>query len=297
VRILHVSDLHMPPAVHALPPADWLSKRPVAILNMLIRRGRQFRRVPEKLRALAEFVRDEGVDLVVCTGDLTFVGTRGELRAARRAMEPLIAAPPLGFVGMPGNHDVYAGNSKRERRFEREFGDTLRSDLPEHAVDGPWPLVRLVGRDVAVAAVNSTRPHAVPWRSDGRIPDGQLAALARVLEDDRVRDRFVFVATHYAPRLANGGPDRKLHGMRNAEDFLAVCARVRRGAVLFGHVHRNYRVVLPELRAELFGAGSATQEGSEGLFVFDVDDRRMTARRGRYTHGAYVLDEPPGGES
>jgi len=296
VRVLHVSDLHFPPDVLVLPPADWFSKRPVAILNMLARRGRQFRRVPEKVRALGTLVREEGVDLVICTGDLSFIGSESELREARRAMAPLLAAP-LGFVGMPGNHDVYAGSSAREHRYERAFADTLRSDLPEYAVDGPWPLVRLVGDDVAVAVVNSARPHVVPWRSDGRIPDRQLVALARVLEDARVRDRFVFVATHYAPRLADGGPDRRLHGLRNAEEFLAVCGRVRRGAVLFGHVHRNYRVVLPELRAELFGAGSATQEGIEGLWLFDVDGREMDARRGRFTDGAYVLDGPRGGKS
>lgn len=34
-------------------------------------------------------------------------------------------------------------------------------------VDGPWPLLRLIGENLAVVGVNSARPNPLPWRSSG----------------------------------------------------------------------------------------------------------------------------------
>ncbi len=48
-----------------------------------------------------------------------------------------------------------------------------------------------------------------------------LAAFRRILADPRVAGRFVFVLIHYAPRRADGSPDQRLHGLENADDFLA----------------------------------------------------------------------------
>jgi hypothetical protein len=40
----------------------------------------------------------------------------------------------------------------------------------------------------------------------------------------------------------------------------------------------------------LFGAGSTTQAGAEGLWVYDVDGDRARATRGHWDGEAYVLD-------
>ena len=287
MRVLHISDLHVDVPFAEVPWRDWLGKRLLAGMVFAMRRREHFRSVPEKLVALAEFADEHAVDLVLCTGDHTAFGTEPELARARRELAVLMERP-AGFVHVPGNHDLYLRSALRESRFERHFGDTLHSDLPEYAADGPWPLVRLFGDDVAVVAVNSARPNPQPWRSSGRISARQLEALPRVLEDPRVAGRFVFVMTHYGPCREGGRPDRRLHGLENAESFLEACRRVERGAILHGHLHTRYRVDLFGL-PPIFCAGSSTHEGREGLWLFELAGGEVTARPGRFTGRRYVL--------
>ncbi len=90
MRILHVSDLHLPPHFPSIPLSDWLGKRITGAFNFLFHRRGQFSSVPFKLGKLAEFVREQSVDAVLCTGDYTLWGTDHELAAARRAIEPFV---------------------------------------------------------------------------------------------------------------------------------------------------------------------------------------------------------------
>lgn len=289
LRALHISDVHVDVPLSQIPLRDWLGKRLIGGANLVLRRRRHFRHTHEKLQALDRFRREQGVDLVLCTGDYTALGSWAELRAARAAIGPLAEAR-LGFATVPGNHDVYVPDAAREGRFEATFGDLLRNDLPEHATPDGWPRVLLAGGEVAVVAVSSARPNPQPWRSSGAIPAAQIAALERVLADERVAGRFVFVITHYAPRLADGRPDRHLHGLDNADALLRACRTLERGALLHGHVHRCYRVLVPELRVPIFGAGSTTQEGREGLWLFELGPRGR-AIRGTWAGDRYVLTD------
>ena len=95
--------------------------------------------------------------------------------------------------------------------------------------------------------------------------------------------------THYAPRLADGGPDRKHHGLENADEFLQVCNHAERGAILCGHIHRGYCVRLDDLTPPIFCAGSATYEGRENVWVFDIDGDGVRATPGRWKDDRYVL--------
>jgi hypothetical protein len=161
--------------------------------------------------------------------------------------------------------------------------------MAHYRVDEYWPIVRLVGDSVAVVAVNSARPNPQPWRSSGLIPQDQIAALRRILRDPQVRSRFVFIITHYAPRLADGRPDTPLHGLVNADDFLQACADVPNGAILHGHVHRCFSLRVPGIGPAIFGAGSTTHDLREGLWLFDVSDVGIRAVRGRWDGLRYVL--------
>jgi 3',5'-cyclic AMP phosphodiesterase CpdA len=280
VRVLHFSDVHVGARI-----------RKVALnggVNLLLGRSKRFSEAREKLASLGGFARDESIDLVVFTGDYTALGLEREYLDARAAVEPLIASP-LGYVNVPGNHDLYVPSVARHRRFEHHFGDTLESDLPEHRAQGPWPLVRLAGESVAVVAVNSSRP-TPPFHSTGRIPPAQLEALRAVLADPALQGRFVFIATHYAPRLEDGEPDRRNHGLVEADRLLEICAERDRAALLFGHVHERFHVRVPGVRPPLFCAGSATLDGKEGLWVFDVSAESVRATPGRWDGERYVLD-------
>ncbi len=289
VRILHFSDVHITAPLGGVPLRQMLNKRLVGAANLHLVRGRRFERGVYKLEALARLATEVAADLILCTGDYTALGTEPELALARQLMEPFTAAP-LGFVTMPGNHDVYLPDAVRDRRFERHFGAFLESDLPDLCTDGPWPIVRLPADDVALVAVNSARPNPEPWLSSGRIPAIQLDGLARAIEDPRVAGRFVVVATHYAPRLRDGKPDTPRHGLDNAEQLLAACAPIERGILVHGHVHWRYHLRLPGLRVGLFGAGSATHAHREGLWVYDVGGPRPQARAGGWDGERFVLE-------
>jgi 3',5'-cyclic AMP phosphodiesterase CpdA len=290
MRVLHFSDLHQNPLLQGKELLHWSGKRLIGATNLILTRRRYFEEVEIKVAALDRFRQEMNVDLVICTGDYTVIGTASEHARTRKLIEPLTQAP-LGFVTVPGNHDIYLDDCVNEDRFGNYFGDLLKSDLPEVAVDGVWPLVRFPGEGVAVIAVNSARPNPQPWRSSGHIPQVQLKALGKILAMPEVAGRFVFILTHYAPRLAGGRPDNFRHGLTNAEEFLKVCSAVQRGAILFGHIHRRYAVKLPELSATLFCAGSVSQKGREGLWLFDVDGDAARAVPGRWDGERYVLEE------
>jgi 3',5'-cyclic AMP phosphodiesterase CpdA len=288
MRVLHFSDIHIGMHLREVPLRKWLGKRALGALNLLAGRGRHFLANPSKLEALAQFSRRHGIDLVVFTGDYTALGLEPELEAARLAVEPLMQAP-LGYVNIPGNHDFYLFDVLREGWFEHHFGDTLESDLPEYRRDGPWPLVRLVGEEVAVVGVNTARPNPLLWRSSGRLPDAQLNALRELLSDPRVRERYVFVLCHYPPRLHDGRRDHPRHRMVNDNEFLDACADIPRGAILSGHVHHRYAVRVDNVNPPIFCSGSTTMRSREGLWVFDVDRAAVRATPGRWDGRDYVL--------
>lgn len=289
VRILHFSDIHLRKPFRTIPFTDWLSKRTVGAMNLALGRADAFADAHQKVQALDRFRREQEVDLVVFTGDYSALGTEAELKAAREAVAPLLTSP-AGYVHVPGNHDVYVSDVIRQRRFRRNFEHTFDTDLPEYRSDSTWPIVRLIGNEVAVVAVNSARPSFWPWISTGRIPRKQLDALERILADDRVRGRFVFVMTHYAPRRADGTPDHRLHRMVNAERFLEACAGIEAGAILCGHIHRRFHVSAPGRHPPIFCAGSTTKESAEGLWVFDVERKTRRATPGLWQGTGYALE-------
>jgi 3',5'-cyclic AMP phosphodiesterase CpdA len=235
MRILHYSDPHIPTPLHRVPLFKCLGKRAIGGTNLFLGRNRLFADAVVKLDALARFKSEQQVDMVLCTGDYTALGLNHEYMKVVKTTQPLMDAP-FGYVHVPGNHDYYASDAIREERFRTYFGDTLKSDLPEYQVDGPWPLVKLISDKLAVIAVNSSRPNPLPWRSSGRISEKQLEKLKTLSNDSRLADRLVLIMTHYAPLLADGSHDSRLHGLTNTEPFLAV----------------------PNFAGQLFSAGTCT---------------------------------------
>ncbi|ADV45754.1 metallophosphoesterase family protein [Nitratifractor salsuginis] len=288
MRILHCSDPHFDLSLRSIPWKKLFGKRAIGALNLLGGRGRYFDEAEEKIAALARFKERYGVDLVLCTGDVTALGLTAELENAAELLAPL-AQPPKHFIIIPGNHDVYSADVIRGDHFHYYFGQYMHTDWPQYAVDGPWPIVRLFSEDIAVVAVNSAKPNPLPWRSDGYIPPAQLEALEKILQDHRIKDRWIFVMTHYAARLANGRPDKPNHGLRNADEFLNVCRLIQKGAILNGHVHRCYRTSLADegLNIDEYCAGSVTMEGRECFWLFDVNQDSMKVHQGYFDKEAY----------
>lgn len=289
LRVLHFSDIHVGALVRHMHWKRWFSKRGIGAINLLRGRAKYFDEVEEKMAAMVRFKEAQKIDLVINTGDYTALGLEHELRLARELVDPMMH-PPQRYVTVPGNHDIYVHEGNSHYRFSEQFCSVLQNDLPEYCAGGHYPLVRLVGDDVAVIALNSAKPNPWPWRSDGHIPNSQLASFEKLLEDERIKGRFLFVITHYAPRLANGKPDKKLHGLHNADDFLRACSPIKNGAILFGHIHRTYRVDVPETNIPLYCAGSATMEGFEGAWIYELSEGTMVAKRVYWNGEAYSLE-------
>lgn len=287
MRILHFSDPHFDLSLRTLPFKKWFGKRAIGALNLLAGRGRLFDEAEEKIAALNCYINENGIDLVLCTGDYTALGLDAELRSSAELIAPMTDVPH-GFITVPGNHDIYAKDVISNNYFFKNFGAAMQTDMPEYRTEGIWPFVRMIGDNIAVIAVNSAKPNPVPWRSDGHIPEAQLEALDRILDDARLSERFIFVMTHYASRLQNGRPDSRLHGLHNADDFLSICKKISTGALLCGHVHRCYRTQLDGLKTDLYCAGSVTMENHEGFWLFDIENDFCQVGQGFFDADKYA---------
>lgn len=289
MRILHYSDPHIPTLLHRVPWAKWLGKRAIGGANLFLGRSRFFVDAPKKMDALARFKNDNQIDLVICTGDYTALGLNHEYQEVINIVQPLMDAPQ-GYINVPGNHDYYVTDALREERFHTYFSDTLGSDMPEYQVDGPWPLVRMIGSKLAVIAVNSSRPNPLPWRSSGKISDMQLEALLHLKNDPRLKKRYILIMTHYAPLLEDGNNDSRFHGLSNVRDFLEICTQFPQAIILSGHVHSCYHVKIPDTGQSLFCAGSATMDKKEGFWLFEIENASMQATKGRWNGKEYELN-------
>ena len=276
MRLVHFSDVHIQVdyAKQAWAGLGW--RRWAALVEMLgLQRSARYVDAEATLRRLADAVDAQHADHAVLSGDLTAMALPEEFERARACLGAL-AETPGRLTVIPGNHDVYAPDASTEDRFGKSFGHLLTSDLPELAREGPYPLVHLVGDDVAVVGLNSGRVPLSPGIARGWIGQRQLDGLARLLNHERVRERFVFVAVHHAPLLADGRPDSPTHRLADYRELLDLLPE-ERSALLFGHKHHRFHLEPAPGRPHLFGAGSSTSKGDEGYWVIDVEHRRITS--------------------
>ncbi|MBN2448736.1 MAG: metallophosphoesterase [Lentisphaeria bacterium] len=249
MRIVHISDVH----VTRLPrsPGALLDKRLFGVLNWVLRRAWHCRR--EYLnRAFAEIGR-LAPELVLCTGDVTTVGSAEEHRLARSLLEPLRLAYGNRFLYVPGNHDDYVRDAACRTAFEETFRG-LNSNRWQIA---DLPLEIALG-GVRFLLLNEARPMPVAL-SSGRLGAGTLEWLAEHLRDSDPASPCVLVG-HFPLRQADGRP---LPRRRRLEQSEALYEYLRSGRVrlsLCGHVHH------PFVRWEAGGgaevcAGSLTLSG------------------------------------
>lgn len=278
MRIVHLSDVHVQIDYRRLPLRRYGWRRAVAQLEWVgLRRARRFENALGVLQQIVREIQELAPDHVLLSGDLTALAVEEEFACARAALGPLWRPQQLSLV--PGNHDRYTAHAMRERRFERHFGDLLRSDLPAYAGPDGFPFVRLVAGELAVVGLDSTRLAPLPGLSFGSLGHEQLRALSRLVDDPAVRDRRLAVMVHHAPLRESGRPDRVTHGLLDGQDLLRLLAG-RRASVHHGHVHHRYWHPANAHRPDVFNAGSATEGGHEGYWVIEFEPGgRVSAQR------------------
>jgi len=266
MRLFHISDLHFQADIplSRFPSLGW--RRLVAQTEYrLLGRRKRFADVAGAVRRLLAEATAWGADHLLVSGDLTAIALPEEFEEARHAL--------AGWSGrmtiIPGNHDRYTPAAARAQLFEKAFEEELRSDMRDSAVDGCYPLVKLVGTDAAVIGLTSARVPITPGFAAGWIGKRQRGRLAELLAAPDLRGRMIFVACHHAPFRANGEPDRKNHGLIDGAKLLSVLRDGRAAALGHGHIHKRYRIDKAG-GPPIFCAGSSTELGHRGFFRYEL---------------------------
>lgn len=274
-RVLHLSDIHFPPPTDGL--GGKLLSGAVDAIDFLVGRYGQFRGAADKVKASAEFALQQGVDVVICSGDIANFGTLSELEYG---LTLLGAFEKLGmpFVWVPGNHDL---------PFLVRQTSSLQHVYPlSKSIYSPW--VKFIGDDVAVVGICTARTQRWPWISCGHLDASQLNELNTLFERDDVRGRFVFVVTHFGVYKTDGTfDDDALNGFPHGKQLTELCQKLSRGAILHGHTHQCYQITPERPLFPTFCAGSLSQANHESAWLFDVESGVLHAQRVRWQHGLF----------
>lgn len=183
VTIAHISDLHVG-SVHFVPN---LMNRVIAEINEL------------------------GPDLIVCTGDISNEGFRGEYKSAAAYLSQFEA--PLRAV--PGNHDA------------KNVGYVHFEDMI-----GPRHWVERVGENVLIVAADSSEPDL----NEGQVGRERYPWLTEnFLQPARLR---IYVQHHHLLPVPGTGRERST--VADAGDLLEVLIRSGVNLSLTGHKHVPY---------------------------------------------------------
>lgn len=276
MRLLHCSDIHLTQDYASVPILRlgwrfWMAWYELAWKKRAV----DYRQAAALLARIRAEAAEQGVDHLIVSGDLTASATAEEFALAREALADW-AEEPRRCTVIPGNHDCHHPAALRERRFERHFEHLLVSDLPEHRRMGAYPFVRLLGDEVAVIGLHSSRLPEIPGISYGKLGRAQLEGLAAAIADPRLDGRAVLVVVHHAPRTREDRKDKRSHRLVDSEELLALLPGPR-FAVLHGHIHHRFHHPATATRPHLIDAGSSTQRGREGYWLIDVSGGEIRA--------------------
>lgn len=247
MRLAHCSDLHL----LSIEGTRWLelaNKRWIGRMNLISNRSRHYH-----VAAFDDMVVDlntQGIDHVLCTGDVTNLALRREFEFARGKFDGLTHGQ-ANITVIPGNHDAYVAQgvglfaelfapfAATDPGWEWKAEDFHPSDRNDDLIGTAprWPIVRM--RDqVAVIGLSTSRQ--TPWfTAYGKIGEGQLGRLSRVLEDSRLAGKLRLVAIHHP--CAGIRAKSRIRGLRDHAAFAEVIGRAGAELIVHGHEHRDMR--------------------------------------------------------
>jgi 3',5'-cyclic AMP phosphodiesterase CpdA len=269
VRLVHFSDVHVTARPLGWQARDWLTKRVTGWLNLyVLGRGYSFRHADVPLAELAAQLSRQPPDHVIFSGDASTLGFDNEL--ARMAY--LLHVAEIPGLAAPGNHDYYTSTAAGSGLFERYFAPWQKGERIDNAL---YPFAQRVGH-VWLVAVNSSTANYWFWDSSGVVDRAQLDRLERLLAHLGAGLRIL--VTHYPVCLASGKPESRAHGLRNADDVVAVAARG--GICLWLHGHRHRAYYLPrssQLPFPVICAGSLTHRSHGSYGEYTITDGYLEA--------------------
>jgi 3',5'-cyclic AMP phosphodiesterase CpdA len=253
--LAHLSDLHLS-SLDGVKLRELLSKRMLGYVSWRLRRRHEHR--ADVLDALRADLQAEHPDHIAVTGDLTHLGLPQEFRDASSWLARLGA--PDRITVIPGNHDAYVREPWQETF--AQWSAYMRGDNAGEGADGDdaFPSLR-VRRHVALIGLSSAQPSA-PFLASGRLGEGQLQRLERILEQTSRTRLFRIVMLHHPPAA------HTVRWRKSLRDGAALRAMLRRHGVelvLHGHAHFSAAAYLdPALGGNLaIGVPSASAIGKK----------------------------------
>ena len=254
--LAHVTDPHFRGSLAGVGPTDFMNKRALGALNLIVNRRRKHKM--ELLDALRVDLRAQAPDHLALTGDLANVSLPGEWRAALAWIDTC-GLEPAAISVIPGNHDAYIPAVVASRAFEKVFAAYMTDDLSRGGERADYPYVQ-IREGVAFVGVSSSvaTGDTGAW---GLIGDAQLARLEAMLAAPELAGKTRVVLIHHPPVRQKHGEERNL---RDRAALVATLARVGADLVLHGHDHQDEHTELagPGGKAiPVIGGGSASYTG------------------------------------
>jgi 3',5'-cyclic AMP phosphodiesterase CpdA len=266
LTLAHISDPHIS-CMKAVRVRHLFSKRLFGFLKWNLHRGREDE--IKVLEALQNDLSQTRPDQIAVTGDLTHLSLPAEFKEARQWLQTL--GPPERVMVVPGNHDVYVKDGRRE--ILAHWTDYMLSDdtpAAEHAAEDPdaiFPSLRVRG-PVALIGVCTARPSA-PHLAVGSIGASQMQKLASILAAAAEQQLFRVILIHHPP---TSGVVNWRKRLTDAGDLQSLLKRYGSELILHGHAHRHFQSFLktPSGKVPVMGAPSVSSLG------------RTPGRRARY---------------
>jgi 3',5'-cyclic AMP phosphodiesterase CpdA len=246
--LAHLSDAHIGPVPRPR-LRELMGKRATGYANWLHKRARQHDMA--LLARLVEDLKAQAPDHIAMTGDIVNIGLPAEIAKAEEWLRGLGDPEHVSFS--PGNHDAYTPGAMP--LLSKAFSPWTTGD------DGAtgFPYLRRRG-GVALIGLTSGVPTA-PFVASGRLGTGQLAKLAKLLEQTLAEGLARVVMLHHPPHK---GGARLLRALDDAEAFEAVIARQGAELVLHGHNHQQSVHFLPGPRGRTPVVGVASASAKAG---------------------------------
>jgi 3',5'-cyclic AMP phosphodiesterase CpdA len=286
MRLAHCSDLHL----LSHDGARWLdlaNKRWIGAMNLLSSRSRHYH--VSAFDHMVEDMNAQGIEHVLCTGDVTNLALEREFKFARAKFDLLTNGPEHVTV-IPGNHDAYVAEGVAH--FASIFDEYHRPDPGWEWTDADrdpsdptdelrWPIVRVRG-PLAIIGISTSRQ--TPWfTAYGRVGAGQLARVKKALDDARLVGRLRIVAIHHPP--AGRRAQSKIRGLRDHAAFADVIAATGADLIVHGQEHQDLHELLPgprETQVPVRGIASGTYEHNRPdrtarYRIFEIRDGKIVS--------------------
>lgn len=228
-------------------------------------------------RKLLAALREEKVDHLLVTGDLTLSGEASEFERAAELLAPFAKEGKLTVL--PGNHDVWSHEAAGSFRFLRAIGPDGKGMRKPFAV---YPIRVDLSGEVVLVGLDSARYGEPPEESPGWLGSEQLAQAREMVREAGMEGKAAVLALHHhlviPPERVPS--DRKLMRMPlyDADKVVRLCAELPVAAVLHGHRHCAFRLELPAPSGTtpVLCAGSASRVADEPVrraraFVYELD--------------------------